>query len=221
LVLSHTDTLTFDDAGGGNILGGLVIGALRGECYRSRIIGPEWFSFGSALPPLISSTVIEMVGAYGSPRSVRLCRSHLFDQSARDLARLGHEIERGAIEGELQTRTERDFFHHLIEIGLPAHILRLFPDSAERKPRCYRSLNEFCTAFLMADPDSRSSAAKTVGSIFSRIAAAEIERVYCERLKGRPRRCVECGEPVAGEAYRCEGAGRIFYVHRECARWVS
>jgi hypothetical protein len=220
-VLSHTDTLTFDDAGGGNILGGLVIGALQGDCYRSRILGPEWFTFGTALPPVIASTVLEMVRAFDSPRCVRLCRSNLFDRSAHDLERLGHIVERGAIEGELQTRTERDFFHHLIDIGLPAHILRLFPDTEEKKPQCYRSLNEFCTAFLMADPDGRSAAAKTVGSIYERIATAEIERVYCERLKGRPRRCVECGEAVMGDAYRCAGVGRTFYVHGECARWVS
>jgi hypothetical protein len=212
--------IVLDDAGSGNLLGGLVIAAHQGERFVSRVIGPEWFDLDRVIEPVISSTVIEMISAFETPSSIRLCRSNLFNRAARDLARLGHAIERGSIEGPLQDYTEAAFYRHLIDLGLPEHILRIFPRTGADKTNCYRSLNEFCVSFVLAHPASRMAVMKRHCSTAREIAEmTEVERVYCERLKGRKRRCVECGRPTNGSAWRCAGAGRIFYVHKECAKW--
>jgi len=212
--------IVLDDAGAGNLLGGLVIAARQDERFVSRVIGPEWFDLDRVIEPVISSTVIEMISVFATPSSILLCRSNLFNRAARDLARLGHAIERGSIAGPLQEYTEAAFYHHLIALGLPEHILRIFPRDGADKTHCYRSLNEFCVAYVLAHPESRVAAMKRHCATAREIAAVPaVERVYCERLKGRRRRCVECGGPTNGSAWRCAGASRIFYVHKECAKW--
>ncbi len=219
---NRIDSIAFDDAGGGNLLGGLVIGALHGRTYFSRTLGPEWFSFGSAIKAVISSAIIEMVCRAGSPPRVVLCRTDLFHRTAADLQRLGFTVERTVIDGELQKRTEEDFFLHLRELGLPAHINRMFPHDDAEKNRCYRSLNEWCAAYLLAHPEARRQAAKANCCLLRQLLEADVERAYCDRVSGRPKRCVECGEVVSrGSAWRLEGAGRVFYVHEGCEPWVS
>lgn len=220
-VTSHAETITFDDAGGGNLLGGLVIGALHGDRYFSRVLGPEWFSFGAAITAVISSSIIEMVRRAGSPRRVILCHTDFFNRTAHDLTRLGFSIERQTINGTLQQRTEEDFFRHLIEIGLPPYILNLLPLDDDVKHRRYRELNEFCASYFLVAPASRRLAAKENCCMLKKLLGADIERVHCRRVPGRLKRCVECGEIIGRvAAYRCEGAERIFYIHEECAPWV-
>lgn len=215
------DTIYFDDAGTGNIYGGLVIGALCNGRYHSRILAPEWFGLGDAFSSLISSTILEMALSYGpSSRTAALCRCSLFNAAARDLGRLGWTVRRTVIDGELQDRAEEDFLSHLIALGLPDHIRRLRPDCEEKKPECYRSLNEFCTAFILACPERRLGAAKPTCGTLKKIVPSEIMRHHHEKIRGRCRRCVECGEVVTRDAYRCSGAGRVFYVHARCAKWV-
>lgn len=218
---SSSVPIAFDDAGGGNLLGGLVIGSLQGDRFESRVLGPEWFSYGSALTAVISSLIVEMVCRSGSPHEVILCRTDLFHRTAHDLKRLGFRVERRVIDGELQQRTEEDFFRHLVELGLPPHIHRMLPKDDGGKNRCYRSLNEWCASYLLAHPEDRRRAAKANCCLLKRLLEAPVERVLCPRLAGRPRRCVECGEAIGRKAaWRCEGAGRIFYVHEGCEPWV-
>lgn len=217
--MSDAETIVFDDAGGGNILGGLVIGALCNGRYDSRIIDPEWFSTGATMHSIISSTVMEMTISAGRPQNVILCRSHLFNSSAHDLTRNGFTVSRESIIGVLQERIEQDFLEHLVELGLPRHILRLAP-GVEEKGRAYRHLNEFCATYALAHQALRLERAKSNSAMFRQLEAADVTRELVVKIKGRKRRCVECGERVVADSYRCEGAGRIFYVHRECAKWA-
>jgi len=223
-VLTSNFAIAFDDAGTGNVLGGAVIGAVQGNGFRSKIIGPEWFSFGSALKPIISSAVIELLLTlrYENnfvPEKVVLCRSDLFDSSEHDLRRLGYTVERASIVGTLQKMIEEEFMNYLISLGLPPYALNLLKISEKNKMRCYRALNEFSLSYIMAFPEKRILLAKQNCSTFKRLHSAVIERKFFKRLKGRQRRCVECGENIRSDAFKCEGAGRIFYVHERCAKW--
>lgn len=218
----RAQSIAFDDAGGGNLLGGLVIGSLQDDRYVGRVLGPEWFSYGSAITSIISSIILEMVCRAGSPPCVTLCRTDLFHRTAHDLKRLGFTVERKVIDGELQQKTEEDFFHHLVGLGLPPHIHRMLPKDDGGKNRCYRSLNEWCAAYLLADREGRWHAAKANCCLLKQLLEAEVERVLCPRVTGRPRRCIECGEAIGRRsAWRCEGAGRTFYVHEGCEPWVG
>ena len=214
------EPVVFDDAGGGNILGGLVIGALHGEAYANRIIGPEWFSMGKGIRSIISSTVLELVKEFDSPSHVILCRSDLFDQTARDLERLGFRVERAVINGKLQDRAELDFFEHLMALGLPRYIMTLFPGEDTDKSRCYRSLNQYCTSFLLSDFSTRHPSAKKNSRSFHKLRAIKLDKKFRDVLNGsRPRRCIECGEAIVERAYLCKGGTTVFYVHENCAPW--
>lgn len=212
------ETIVFDDAGGGNLLGGLVIGALHKGCYESCIIDAPAFSMSRDIHSLISSTVVLMVMAAGSPGNVILCRSNLFDTCARDLTELGFIVTRESIIGSLQEKIEENFLQHLVSLGLPSHIMTMMP-TLNNKGRSYRHLNEFCASYVLADPKSRLDGAKTHSIMFRQLQAAEVTREFLSKIRGRRRRCIECGEHISGGAYRCEGAGRIFYVHEGCAKW--
>lgn len=207
-----------DDAGGGNIIGGLVIGALKGKSYTSRVIGPEWFALGSGVKPIVSATVLEIVHANGSPKNVVLCRSDIFDQSARDLGRLGFSVSRAIINGSLQDRTEEDFFRHLIDLGLPDYVMSMFPGENTDKSRCYRSLNEYCVRFLMADFKSRRHTAKENCRTFKTLCETHVTRTFVSRIRDRrSRRCVECGDTVRDDAWLYRGGPTSFYIHKSCA----
>jgi len=212
------ETIVFDDAGGGNLLGGLVIGALHKGCYESRIIDAPWFSAGRGIHAMISATVVRMVFSAGSPSNVVLCRSNLFDACAHDLADLGFFVTRESIIGFLQEKIEENFLEHLVSLGLPSHIMTMMP-TLDNKGRSYRHLNEFCASYVLAHPKSRLDEAKTHSVMFRQLQAADVERHFLSKIRGRKRRCIECGEHIVGGAYRCEGAGRIFYVHQGCAKW--
>lgn len=215
----ETETIIFDDAGGGNLFGGLVIGALHRGAYESRVIDSDLFAFGDCIHSIISSTVLQMTRDAGSPRTVILCRGNVFDAAARDLERLGFSVRRECIVGSLQHQIEEDFIHHLISLGLPEYIRQLAPRDAERKHESYRYLNEFCASYVLAHPTLRIDRVKSNTSLYHELRTAEIKREYVAKLRGRKRRCVECGERVTEDVYRCEGAGRVFYVHRDCAQW--
>lgn len=221
MTASEQDIIAIDDAGGGNLLGGIVLGGVCGERYVSRVIGPEWFAMGVTVRSLISAMVIDMVIACDSPRRVVLCRSDLFDQSARDLRRLGYTVDRAAINGRLQDKTEEDFFKHLVHLGLPRHIMRLMPKEDDDKGKCYRSLNEYSTRFLLADFSARRHMAKQNCRSFKKLAEIRTERIYRHKLDGpRSRRCVECGEDIRENAYLCKAGTCQFYVHKSCAPWT-
>ncbi len=226
-VQNALDTIAFDDAGIGNILGGVVIGAMHAGGFRSRIIEPEWFEFGTAFRSIVSSHVLQILLEASSDapvpiRRVVLCRGDIFDGPERDLRRLGYSTERRSIDGELQDRTERTFYHHLIDLGLPDHILRMMPGCRDggAKDDCYRRLNEYSVSFLLSCPEKRMGWAKANCATTRKLKGEPVERELCPRLPGRPKRCVECGRNVRTDAWRCAAAGRIFYVHERCAKWA-
>lgn len=199
-----------------------MIGAVHGDLFTHKLIDPQWFSIGQGLRSVISSTVLEIIRECSSPNHIVLCRSDLFDQTARDLTRLDFHVERAVINGRLQDCTETAFFDHLIEMGLPEYIRSHFPAEGLDKSRCYRALNQFCTSYLLSDFEKRADAAKKHSKSFHKLKKIDVERSYIPRIKGtRARRCVECGEGIERNAYRCRAGTHYFYVHTECVPWVD
>lgn len=217
-----SDTIVIDDAGGGNIVGGIVIGAIRGETFAGRVIGPEWFALGPGVQALIAASVVELVRELGDARHIQLCRSDLFNQAAHFLTRLGsYFIERGSFDGPIQDRTERAFYEHLIDLGLPRHVMNMFPREGEDKGRSYRALNDFCTRYLMADFPHRRRLAKENCRSFKKIEETPVERAYRRHVDGpRRRRCLECNRTVTENAYHLKCGTQNFYIHKECAPWT-
>ncbi|RMH54037.1 MAG: hypothetical protein D6679_14480 [Candidatus Hydrogenedentota bacterium] len=211
------NTIVVDDAGGGNVLGGLVVGAWKGREFRSEVLGPEWCGDEAVFQPVIASVVLGLVRNWEPAEKVVLCRTRLFDRAARDLSRCGYVVRRARINGVPQRRTEEAFFHHLLALGLPDYLRRFLPGNEIPKEKSYRRLNESCAGLLLADP-RRLSLAKGKCRTVERIRNARIQRVrFTGRIRGRRRFCVECGRTVDRGGWRVTGAGRRVYVHAECA----
>lgn len=123
--------ILIDDAGWGDLLLGVVIGALKppDRRYMERRI-----SVSSFQPPnfenkkylddslKIADEIVEVMQP-DAETSFRVCSGYVLSGIRRHLAELGFKVEKVEIIGELQEMVERGYVRWCIEVGVPAEKL--------------------------------------------------------------------------------------------------
>ena len=120
-------TIIIDDAGSGDLLFGVVIGAYRSEnkTFKYDVIDVKFFQ-----PPLFhqkeylhqaSEKVVSLLDRLqlDDTESILLCQSYLFDLTTQDLIRLygPHRIHRIKVVGEPQFYTETAYLDEIRNLG--------------------------------------------------------------------------------------------------------
>lgn len=212
--------IEIDDAGCGNLVGGIVIGAYRpGDPprYESRLIGPDLFDGNGAVRAAAAEAVASLVASLdGDGAEVVLCTSDVFDAAAAALASAGRPVRRAAIGGPLQDLVEADFIAHLRRLGLPAHVERIA--SLPSKDLAYRSLNDFSTKYVLVDRIARAPLCKRGTRHWRRLSTAAVEVSEIDLRCRRPGRlCHNCGgRVITGPARRYRLGRTVFYTHVSC-----
>jgi len=120
-------TVTVDDAGSGDLLFGVVVGAFRDETreFRYGIIDVKFFQGGRFYRKeylrQCSRVVSELLGRLrlGSGEEIRVCQGYIFDVAIRDLRRVYGDgrVRRVRVGGEAQRLTELAYVDELRNLG--------------------------------------------------------------------------------------------------------
>lgn len=215
-----------DDAGGGNLVGGLVVGAYQERWrgaparYASRVIPPETFDGNGRTRAALARAVLALLEEFPLSAEVHLCTGDLLDETAARLSAAGRTVRRRAIVSTLQDLVEADFVAHLRALGLPPYVERLWSNGALEKEDAYRALNDFSANFVLLDPAGRGGICKKETRLWRRIAAESVaseEVVLAGSARRAQRLCCACGERVSrGPARRWRAGRKTFYTHVAC-----
>jgi len=154
--------IEIDDAGWGDLLGGVIIGGFNpfNEEFRWSKIPVEYFQ-GEAFNRkdyLVEATrgVGKVIGDLRADKKlyrVALCTGYVLNKAASSLRRNGWMLARRKIEGRCQTLVEEKFRDELIKIGVPPRIIRNTPSGTNRFMQLFRWVKE--------DPVNRERFVKT------------------------------------------------------------
>jgi hypothetical protein len=120
-------TIVVDDAGIGDLLFGVVIGAFRSETreFRYEILDVKYFRpprFGSKdYLKQTSQIVFQLLSMLklGVDEPIQICRGYIFDEAVKDLKEKygGNRIRRITVTGEPQRLTETAYHDELRNLG--------------------------------------------------------------------------------------------------------
>jgi len=158
---SHPVTIIVDDAGSGDLLFGVVIGAFRMETseFKYNLVDVKFFqpSLHSEKEYLIEASRIakELAGALNlkPEEEVHLCQGYIFDDAAVELRKTyGEErIKRIRVTGEAQRLTEIAYLDEIRNLGYEP-----LPEREEKRAKSFFHMMRW----LKADPE-RMRYAKT------------------------------------------------------------
>lgn len=149
-----------DDSGWGDLILGVVIGALAlpSHQYTERRIPVAFFQSPrfekkEYLDKTVSiiQEIIEVMHADKTTR-FKVCSGYVLSAVRRFLEEQGYQVEKVAVTGELQRRVEQGFVNWCIEAGVPKEVLS--PESGK---------NRFQTLFIWVkeNPKLRENLVKT------------------------------------------------------------
>lgn len=131
--------IIIDDSGWGDIVLGVVIGALEFPAHRymERRIPVAYFQ-----PPLFEAKeylaktvaiVREVIEVMKADRATlfQVCSGYVLSAARRFLREEGYHVEEVEVTGELQERVERGFLKWCIEVGVPRDVLS--PESGKNR----------------------------------------------------------------------------------------
>jgi len=161
-------TIMVDDAGWGDLLGGVVVACFREETeqFTYRMIGIKFFkdpTFDEKLYLNETSRLVqEMLQELKVDRSepVKLCTGYVLSRTYLDLRRAGYNVTIGKITGPLQELGEQAFLNELRKIGYEP-LPNREADGRMRAKSFYHMLN-----WARADP-KRMEFAKTGWRFFT------------------------------------------------------
>lgn len=120
-------TITIDDAGSGDLLFGVVIGAFRDETqeFRYGIIDVKYFKSSrfnrKEYLKQSSRTVSQLLNVLKirSKEEIHICKGYIFDEAVNDLRRIygDDRIRRVKVEGEPQRLTELAYLDEIRNLG--------------------------------------------------------------------------------------------------------
>ena len=120
-------TVIVDDAGSGDLLFGVVIGAFRGETreFKYGVVDVKFFQSGrfyrKEYLKQSSRIVSELLGRLrlGSEEEIRVCKGYIFDVAVDDLRRAygDDRVSRVKVVGEAQRLTELAYLDELRNLG--------------------------------------------------------------------------------------------------------
>jgi len=161
-------TILVDDAGWGDLLGGVVIGCYRTETdeFLYRVVDIQFFKdpafdekhYLDETSRLIQEMVAELNCDKSEP--IQLCTGYVLSHAVYELRQLGFNVSTGKITGKLQVLAEQAFLDELRKIGYEPLLNR----EANRRMRAksfYDMLN-----WMKKDP-SRRQYAKTGWRFFT------------------------------------------------------
>lgn len=131
--------IIIDDAGWGDLILGVVIGALELPAHRymeRRIpvayFQPPRFERQEYLTKTVSiiHEIIEVMKADKTTR-FQVCSGYILSEARRFLEEQGYLVETVEVTGELQRRVEQGFVRWCIEVGVPPEVL--FPESGKNR----------------------------------------------------------------------------------------
>jgi len=131
--------IVIDDSGWGDIILGVVIGALEFPAHRymERRIPVAYFQ-----PPLFERKeylarteviVREIIEVMKADRATlfQVCSGYVLSAARRFLREEGYPVEEVEVTGELQERVERSFLKWCMEVGVPQDVLS--PESGKNR----------------------------------------------------------------------------------------
>jgi len=120
-------TITVDDAGSGDLLFGVVVGAFRDETreFRYGVIDVKFFQSGrfyrKEYLEQSSRIVSELLSRLrlNSEEEIHVCRGYIFDEAVADLRRIygDDRVRRVKVSGEPQRLTEMAYLDELRNLG--------------------------------------------------------------------------------------------------------
>ncbi|MFQ6074972.1 MAG: hypothetical protein ACE5Z5_02390 [Candidatus Bathyarchaeia archaeon] len=151
-----------DDAGWGDLVGGVVIGGynpLNGEFRWARV--PVRYFQGEAFAGkdyLVGAkrAVNKVLGDLRADKRfhrVAMCTGYVLNYAARSLRQNGWRVVRRKIEGRCQELVEATFRRELINLGVPPDLIRSMPSGTNRFIRLFKWVKE--------DPEERERYVKT------------------------------------------------------------
>jgi len=154
--------IEIDDAGWGDLVGGVIIGGYNplNEEFRWTEIPVEYFQ-GEAFArkdylAAAKRAVNRVLGDLRADKrfhQVALCTGYVLNQAARSLRRKGWRVVRRAIEGRCQALVEERFKQELIKIGVPPAMIVTLPSGTNRFMQLFTWVKE--------DPETRERFVKT------------------------------------------------------------
>ncbi len=154
--------IEIDDAGWGDLVGGVVIGGYNplNEEFRWTAIPVEHFQGEAfARKDYLAEAQRAVTRVLGDLRAdkrfhqVALCTGYVFTHAARSLRRKGWRVVRRAIEGRCQALVEERFKQELFTIGVPPAMIATLPSGTNRFMQLFRWVQE--------DPATRERFVKT------------------------------------------------------------
>ena len=131
--------IIIDDAGWGDLILGVVIGALElpAHRYMERRISvayfqPPRFERQEYLTKTVSiiQEIIEVMQADKTTR-FQVCSGYILSAARRFLEEQGYQVEKIEVTGELQRRVEQGFVRWCMEVGVPPKVLS--PESGKNR----------------------------------------------------------------------------------------
>jgi len=173
-------TITVDDAGCGDLLFGVVIGAFREETqeFRYGIVDVKYFQssrfYRKEYLEQSSRIVSQLLNGLKlkSDEEVRICKGYIFDEAVNDLKKTygDHRIRRVKVTGEPQRLTETAYLDEIRNLG--------YEPLEEREDKRAKSFFHMLR-WLKKDPD-RLRYAKTG---WPRLSRYRLSRSYHETSK--------------------------------------
>jgi hypothetical protein len=154
--------IQIDDAGWGDLIGGVVLGGydVVMRAFRWAVVPVEHFQ-GEAFEKKsylseARRAVIKLLGDLRADKrfhAVALCTSYVLTEAARSLRKNGWKVVRRQIEGRCQELVEERYRKELIKLGVPSRRVRNVPSGSNRFYQLFEWVKE--------DPESREQFVKT------------------------------------------------------------
>jgi hypothetical protein len=217
--------LVIDDAGSGNIVGGIMISGYSAELddYKSSVIKPDLYNKTfDDIQVEIYNCVKEIVDYFSEHyiQNIFLCQSNLFDYSTMKLIEQDYVVIRGKVEGKLQDLIEIDFIKHLKSFGMPDYIDFFFKVIKKDKNAGYKMLNNFCINFVKADLENRLKYCKMNSKLYDDLKNSDVTKVVVDnKSQKKYKLCCNCGKYIKTDKmykYITPGRSNLFYTHIDC-----
>ena len=215
--------IEIDDAGIGSPVGGLIIGALKGNTYRYKVIPVDFFqgnttNNGVKIAVLKATfTLLEELEFDPLEDQIHICQGDIFKQVHQAFQSKNYKWTPISIRSKLQDLVEATFDLHLISLGVPRLLLKRLME--------YRHYVTELLKWVVMKKDKRVKYVKTRYNIWKN--EWQYSTLSFERKKAnKDKYCIECGDDIKrGDSIylvRIKTIHKTFYtyLHEKCGEEI-